>query len=160
MDITQFRDYIVRPALQQINAWTPAAEQLVMGTAMTESHVMFVQQVGRGPARGFFQMEPVTHDDIWERYLSRKPALLNNLKALIMRDMDLHDQLRGNLFYAAAMCRIFYLRFKEPLPEMNDWPGMARYWKRYYNTHLGAGTPQHFLQKSRPLFDLYAGGFS
>jgi hypothetical protein len=57
MDITQFRDYIVRPALQQINAWTPAAEQLVMGTAMAESHVMFVQQIGRGPARWFFQME-------------------------------------------------------------------------------------------------------
>jgi len=155
MDIRQFRDYIVHPALKQINTWTPAAEQLVMATAMAESGVFFIQQVGRGPARGFFQMEPVTHDDIWKRYLSRKPQLLADLKALIMRDMDLHDQLRGNLFYAAAMCRIFYLRFKEPLPEVNDWPAMASYWKRYYNTYLGAGSEEVFLQKIITLFDLY-----
>ena len=159
MDIRQFRDFIVRPALQQINAWTLNAEQLVMATAMAESGVFFIQQIGRGPARGFFQMEPVTHDDIWKRYLSRQPALLNNLKALIMRDMDLHDQLRGNHFYAAAMCRIFYLRFKEPLPEAGDWQGMAAYWKKYYNTHLGAGTTEGFLKKARPAMDIYAGGF-
>ena len=159
MDIRQFRDFIVRPALQQINAWTLNAEQLVMATAMAESGVFYIQQIGRGPARGFFQMEPVTHDDIWERYLSRQPALLNNLKALIMRDMDLHDQLRGNHFYAAAMCRIFYLRFKELLPEAGDWQGMAVYWKKYYNTHLGAGTTEGFLKKARPAIDIYAGGF-
>jgi len=159
MDIRQFRDFIVRPALQQINTWTLNSEQLVVATAMAESGVFFIQQIGRGPARGFFQMEPVTHDDIWERYLSRQPALLNNLKALIMRDMDLHDQLRGNHFYAAAMCRIFYLRFKEPLPEAGDWQGMAAYWKKYYNTHLGAGTTEGFLKKARPAMDIYAGGF-
>ena len=102
-------------------------------------------------------MEPVTHDDIWERYLSRKPHLLNDLKGLIMRDMDLHEQLHGNLFYAAAMCRIFYLRFKEPLPDAGDWHGMAAYWKKYYNTYLGAGTVEGFLQKARPVMDIYAG---
>lgn len=79
MDIRQFRDFIVRPALQQINAWTLNVEQLVMATAMAESGVFFIHQIGRGPARGFFQMEPVTHDDIWERYLSRQPGLLNML---------------------------------------------------------------------------------
>jgi hypothetical protein len=42
MDIRQFRDFIVRPALQQINAWTPNAEQLVMATAMAESNIFFV----------------------------------------------------------------------------------------------------------------------
>ncbi|HOO81639.1 MAG TPA: hypothetical protein PK513_03965 [Alphaproteobacteria bacterium] len=160
MDIRQLRDYVVRPALERINAWTPNAEQLVIGTALAESRAFFIHQVGRGPARGFFQMEPVTHDDIWERYLSRRPALLNELKGLIMRDMDLHDQLHGNLFYAAAMCRIFYLRFKEPLPEMNDWPGMAAYWKKYYNTPAGAGTVEGFIQKARPAFDLYVGGIN
>lgn len=159
MDTRQFRDFIVRPALQQINAWTLNAEQLVMATAMAESGLFFVQQIGRGPARGFFQMEPITHDDIWERYLSRKPTLLNDLKTFIMRDMDLHDQLHGNLFYAAAMCRIFYLRFKAPLPKEGDWHGMAAYWKKYYNTHLGAGTTEGFLKKARPAIDIYAGGF-
>ena len=156
MDIRQFRDYIVVPALNHINLYSLKAEQIVMATAMAESNLFFVQQVGRGPARSFFQMEPATHDDIWKNYLSRRPQLLNDLKGLTMRDMDLHEQLHGNLFYGAAMCRIFYLRFKKPLPEENDWRGMAEYWKKYYNTHLGAGTVDGFLKKARPVMDLYA----
>lgn len=154
MDIRQFRDLIVVPALGHIGAYSRAAEQLVMGTAMAESKLFFIQQIGRGPARGFFQMEPATHDDIWENYLRRRLDLLNDLKGLIIRDMDLHDQLHGNLFYAAAMCRIHYLRFREPLPKEGDWPGMAAYWKKYYNTRLGAGTVEGFLQKARPVMDL------
>ena len=156
MDIEQLRRYIVRPALQQINQYSLNAEQLVMATAMAESKAHYIQQVGRGPARGLFQMEPATHDDIWARYLSTKPRLVGDLKDLTMRDMDLLDQLRGNLFYAAAMCRIFYLRFREPLPEIGDWDGMARYWKKYYNTHLGAGTVAGFINKSKPVIQMYA----
>lgn len=156
MDIGQIREYVVIPALRQINLYSLGAEQLVMATGMTESSMTFIHQKGHGPARGLFQMEPVTHDDIWERFLSQKPMLLNDLKALTMRNMDLHDQLHGNLFYAAAMCRIFYLRFRKPLPEAGDWQGMAEYWKEYYNTRLGAGTVDGFLRKVRPVTDLYA----
>ena len=160
MNVKQFRDFVVVPSLEYIGAYSLAAEQLVIGTALAESNLDYIQQTGGGPARGLFQMEPRTHDDIWENWLRHKPHIVDGLKGLLIRDMDLLDQLRGNLFYAAAMCRIHYLRFSEPLPPENDWPDMARYWKKYYNTHLGAGTPQHFLQKSRPFFDLYAGGFS
>ncbi|MCB9990669.1 MAG: hypothetical protein H6867_04740 [Rhodospirillales bacterium] len=154
MDIRQFRDLIVVPALGRIGAYSRNAEQLVMGTGLAESSFIFIQQIGRGPARGFFQMEPATHDDIWSNYLSKKLDLLDDLKGLLIRDMDLHDQLHGNLFYAAAMCRIHYLRFREPLPEVGDWRGMAAYWKKYYNTPLGAGTIEGFLQKARPAMDL------
>ena len=40
MDIRQFRDFIVRPALQQINAWTLNAEQLVMARELDDIHKM------------------------------------------------------------------------------------------------------------------------
>lgn len=155
MNIRQFRDYVVVPALARIHAYSPAAEQLVIGTALAESNLEHIQQVGGGPARGLFQMEPHTHDDIWENWLRHKPHIVDGLKGLMIRDMDLLDQLRGNLFYAAAMCRIHYLRFSEILPPENDWPGMARYWKKYYNTRLGAGTEDGFLQKVLPALDLY-----
>jgi len=154
MDIRQFRDLIVVPALGRIGAYSRNAEQLVMGTALAESGLFFIQQIGLGPARGFFQMEPATHDDIWENYLRHKLDLVNDLKGLLVRDMDLHDQLYGNLFYAAAMCRIHYLRFSEPLPGPDDWPGFAAYWKKYYNTPAGAGTVEGFLKKARPARDL------
>ena len=57
--------------------------------------------------------------------------------------MDLVDQLKGNLYYAVAMCRIHYYRVSEALP--NDLEGMARYWKKYYNTELGKGTVEEFI---------------
>jgi hypothetical protein len=156
MNPRQFRDYIVAPAITRIGACSRSAEQLLMGTALAESGLVHIQQTGGGPALGVFQMEPATHDDIWENFLRFKPGLLNDLKGLTMRDMDLHEQLRGNLFYAAAMCRIHYLRVREPLPAPDDWPGFAAYWKDHYNTRAGAGTVEGFLQKARPAMELYA----
>lgn len=155
MDIRQFRDLIVRPALQQINYYSLEAEQLVLATAMAESKLHYIHQVGGGPARSFFQIEPATHDDIWASFIPRKMLLLNDLKPLIMPNMDYLDQLHGNHFYAAAMCRIFYLRIREPLPAAYDWRGMARYWKKYYNTRLGKGTVEGFLTKAEPVMALY-----
>jgi hypothetical protein len=49
--------------------------------------------------------------------------------------------------YAAAMCRIRYLRVPAPLPAPDDIQAMANYWKEHYNTPLGAGTPEEFLDK-------------
>lgn len=43
----------------------------------------------------------------------------------------------GSLFYTAAMCRVFYLRISELLPQATDAEAMANYHKRYYNTAAG-----------------------
>jgi len=69
IDVEQFTRYIVKPALLHIGLDTLAATRLVVGTALTESRLTYLKQVGGGPALGFFQMEPNTHDDIWENYL-------------------------------------------------------------------------------------------
>ena len=50
-----------------------------------------------------------------------------------------------DLFYAAAMCRVHYRRFPEPLPEATDLPGQARLWKLRYNSPLGAGTEAEYI---------------
>ena len=100
-------------------------------------------------------MEPATHDDIWENYLRYKPDLTSALKRLTIRDVDLHDQLYGNMFYQAAMCRIHYLRQRESLPSAGNWSSIAAYWKKYYNTEHGAGTIDGFLQKVLPVIELY-----
>ena len=50
-----------------------------------------------------------------------------------------HDALRDNDKYAAAMARMQYARFTDPLPEAGDIQGQAEYWKQYYNR--GSNTP-------------------
>jgi len=141
----QFARLVVRPALEGLDLWSPAAEQMVLCTAVTESGLDYIEQVGGGPALGFFQMEPATEKDIWENFLKYKPDLVAKVLSLKASGMDSTAQLAGNAIYAAAMCRLHYRRVKDPLPSVGDLPAMGAYWKRFYNTHQGAGTVDHFL---------------
>jgi hypothetical protein len=77
IDPRQFRALIVRPALESINLWSQQAEDLVMGTAAQESRLIYLRQLGNGPALGLFQMEPATHNDIWVNFLRWKPSWQN-----------------------------------------------------------------------------------
>ena len=138
---------VVRPALQQINLWSQDAENLVMGTAAQESRLQYLHQLGNGPAKGLFQMEPATHNDIWDNYLKYHDDWADTLRTMTVTGyMGTPDpnEMVWNLMYAAAMCRVFYRRKPGRLPY--DVEGMAAYWKKFYNTHLGAGTEAQFIR--------------
>ena len=147
INIPQFRELILRPALTVIGYHSDAAEELVLGTALQESRLTYIKQLGSGPALGVFQMEPATHDDIWENWLAYKDDVAEKLLTLAAPNNGEHpsaNELIGNLWYAAAMCRIHYVRRPEALPEAGDVPGQAAYWKEHYNTYLGAGTEDEY----------------
>lgn len=145
LNAAQLRSFVVRPALQQIGKWSLAAENLVMGTAAQESRLTWLHQI-TGPAVGLWQIEPATYRDIWGNWLPHRAGLRDDLRimagAIETPDVNI---MHGNLFFAAAMCRVYYLRIPEKLPDADDVPGMAAYWKRYYNTHLGRGTVAQFI---------------
>ena len=150
IDPVQLRNLVVRPVLKQLELWSESAENLLMGTAAQESQLgTYIEQI-RGPAVGIFQMESATHDDLWKNFLPGQRALLKKLNSLKLADWSSTDkagQMAGNLYY--AMCRIHYWRVKEALPVAADIAGLARYWKRYYNTPRGAGTEQQFMDAYR-----------
>jgi hypothetical protein len=137
--------------LSKLQLFSAGAVELLIGTAYQESRLRYLHQLGGGPARGIFQMEPATHKDIWDNFIRYQPATLkdniNNLK-LVNSAMGA-DEMEGNLYYACAMARIHYYRVKEALPAEGDVAGMARYWKKYYNTPLGAGTEQEYINNWR-----------
>lgn len=144
--------YVIAPALAAIGLFSPAAAQLVLGTGLTESRLEYIDQVESnkgdkvpGPAYGFFQMEMFTHDDLWKNYIVYKPELRLALQKLMCKEQPLDVQMHGNMLYQAAMCRIHYLRSPGALPAAGDAMGMANYWKKYYNTPLGAGKPEKAL---------------
>jgi hypothetical protein len=130
--------WIIVPALERVKLDSPAARELLLGTAIQESGLKYVHQI-QGPALGLFQMEPATHDDIWENFLKYK-----SFDGLGIRRAP--EMLMGDLWYAAMMCRIHYYRVKEPLPEPGDLEGMAAYWKVHYNTYQGAGKPHDYIR--------------
>lgn len=147
LDIGQFRTGIVRPTLEAIAAHSHAAENLVLGTALQESNLHYLRQLNEGPARGIYQMEPATHDDIWQSFLAFRPELSERVSAFLAPAQSRMDQLVWNLAYATAMCRVHYLRVRYPLPGPDDVHGLAEYWKQHYNTPLGRGTPEEFVRK-------------
>lgn len=142
--IAQFRREIVIPTLSHLGLGGDAAVGLMTGTALVESGLTYVAQVvagGCGPARGLWQMEPATHDDLWASFLS--DARLASLRGAVLDLASLWParvaQLPGNLPYACAMARLKYYRAPGPLPDADDAAGQCRYWKSNYNTSLGAG---------------------
>jgi hypothetical protein len=138
----------IRPALAKLEAGGRAAEQLVLGTAIQESLLVHRRQLGNGPARGLFQMEPATHDDCWNNFLKFRPVLAAKVRQTLDAGQEpVAGTLEVNDGYAAAMCRVRYLRVAAARPDADDVAAMAAYWKQHYNTPLGAGTPDEFLEK-------------
>lgn len=145
----QFQQDVIQPVLQKMNASNLAAEELLLGTAVQESlNFKYRRQMGNGPARGFYQMEPATHDDIWQNYLKYKPEKAHLVAFFLSsEDADKHTELEHNDEYATAMARVHYMRVSEALPKQGDIRAQANYWKQYYNTPLGKGKPSEYVEK-------------
>jgi hypothetical protein len=140
----QLREFIVTPVNKGLNMWSEEADDLVLGTMAQESQLgTYIKQIS-GPALGPWQMEPRTHDDIWSRYLPQNPKIANDLMILCsFQSKPLSKQLIHNLFYAAAMCRIFYRRIPDAIPKSLE--QQADFYKRWYNTSAGAATPAQYI---------------
>jgi hypothetical protein len=148
--IEDFLKHVIRPTLNYMSMGGRDAERLVLGTAIVESKLRHLKQV-RGPALGFYQMEPATHDDLWT-YINRKPEIKSNLLCLMTPEPK-ETQLITNLSYATAMCRIHYWRRPEKIP--SDLEGLANYWKRFYNSPLGAGTVEKFMNECSEIMEFH-----
>lgn len=148
MDAKQLSEHVIVPVLQHLNMYSREAEVLMLGTAMAESDLRYIKQIG-GPALSLFQVEPATERDIWENFLKYRPELAEKVNMLRINGMPRTVQMTGNMFYAAAMARLVYFRRPEALPPLKA-DAMYEYYKEHYNTHLGASTAErgvpYFLQ--------------
>jgi hypothetical protein len=140
LDAAQLRQMVIKPALEKLGLWPTAAEELVLGTAIVESSLVYIRQHGAGPALGLWQVEPTTHDDLYANYLSYRQELSSRLMDLQSPALSMGENLATNLMYDTAVCRLCYYRQPEALPEAGDIEGQAAFWKQHYNTPLGAGT--------------------
>ena len=155
LNVKQFKDSVIHPTLFTLDreiTWSASAMNLLLGTAIQESRLTYLKQIGSGPALGIYQMEPSTHDDIWENFL----AYRDDLSSLIEKSFRIRNSeaLVWDMGYATAMARVHYYRVPEALPDEGDVSKLATYWKRHYNTSEGRGTPLEFMEK----YLVYAAG--
>lgn len=163
IDTDHFREHVIRPTLRRLEPHIPyseAAEELLLGTAVQESRLKYLRQIGGGPARGVYQIEPATHKDIYENYLRYEAkrglrAKVRSMAGIPKGDIpwwrqpstdQMHRQLAGNMIYATVIARIKYYRDSEPLPEAGDIEAMGEYYKRVFNTAGGDGTAAEWVQ--------------
>ena len=145
IDPNHFRELVIRPALARLELGSTAAENLLLGTALVESGLVYLTQHGGGPARGLYQIEPATHDDLFDTWLAFRPDWRDRLLAFVVPPWAQHDQLVWNLAYATAVARLIYYRRPEPLPDAEDLVGLAQYWKDHFNTSAGKGRAEDFV---------------
>ena len=142
----QFRE-LIEDVLREADLYSPSAVELLMLTCAVESNFgTYIKQV-KGPALGVFQMEPSTEKDIHKNFLKYKPQLATTVRDFAGNFINPELDLRANLTYAIIMARVHYLRVPVPLPEVDDLVGLAKYWKKYYNTHLGKGSWRKAIDK-------------
>jgi len=146
---------VIRPTLNSIQDESGTklagenAEYMLLGTCIAETGDLDTRRQKNGPALGLFQMEPFTHDDLWNNYLSYRPKL----RDAVLKHFNITSKpppnaqlLESNDSYAAIMARIRYLPAPAAMPSSTDLKGQAQYWVTYYNRG-GKGTVADYLAR-------------
>ncbi len=155
MNPQQLHDYIIKPTLEYMggNYYSKDSAFLLLCTAAIESNCgEYIKQIN-GPALGIWQMEPDTEHDTWKNCdaLNRgdTPKLIENLvidSGSVHGSKIIHSKdLITSPMYACAMARLKYSMDPHPLPKLTgnkdiDSRRFYDYYKRVYNTELGAST--------------------
>ncbi len=138
---TDLRSLVIRPTLEQLDDWSPAAENLLLGTAAQESQLGFRLhnshlQSSQNQGQGLYRISPNTHIQVWDEFLITDPELASRLRGLASQQQFLkapHQELITNLSYATGVAWMIYKRHRVALPDANDIEAMGAYWLQYFS---------------------------
>ena len=139
---------IIEETLKRVSLYSKEAADLIYETGNAESRYMALEQMGGGPALGFFQCEPATMHDCIDNYLKYRPGFMESLLNLGFIEDNPEFSLKTNIAVQVFFCRIKYRRDKDPIPKNTR--ERADYWKRVYNTEGGKGTVEHYMKANNP----------
>ena len=153
INTTQLKDLIVRTLTHLGDKYaSEESVQLVLETGLVESHYKYLKQLGDGPAKSFWQVEPATAVDNLVHFLKHRKRLMAKCSEASLVDLA-HwqtnsetlwaDILEKNIASGIIHCRIKYWRVPKRMP--NTLEGRAEYWKKYYNSEQGAGTEEKYI---------------
>lgn len=139
MDPKQLRHYVVIPRLKALGGKyaTKSGIRIVMATTAQETHCgrWLVQLGASRRGKGICQMQPGTLTDLYENGLGPRRSLLPP------KDVN---RLIYDLGYAVQTCRLEYFRYPDPLPDPDDIQGMWDYYKKHWNSAVGAADRVQF----------------
>lgn len=121
------------------------AKLMIIETAITETGLGQIEDKTVGAGIGLTQFDEMPFNDVRNRTMKLKSQIQRDLKI----DISLveWDDLRYNQFLALLFTRLHYWLKGDPIPETIE--ERAAYWKLHYNTKLGKGTIEHYLEMNK-----------
>ena len=130
------------------------AKQMIIETAIAETGLGQIEDKTVDAGMGITQFDDKPFQDIRDRSIKLRDKILKELHI----DISLveWDDLRYNQFLALLFTRLLYwLAARKvndkyvsiPIPQTIE--ERAEYWKEFYNTKLGKGTVEHYLEMNR-----------
>jgi hypothetical protein len=142
-------ELVIVPALQGIDLYCPSSAMLILATAAqeTEDGLYIKQTVGGDKAAlGIFEMQPQTHEDIWEHTIIPKSDLSFKISKCTGYPIKPKAEVMVyNLYYAAVMARCFWLFHGISFPQNLDVDDIWYLYKKYWNTIGGKATKEEFV---------------
>lgn len=150
--VKAFRESVIRPVLENMAKMAkdealkgPAVEELLLGIACHESDGLLYARQIQGPAIGPYQVEVATYGDLFKNFLLYRQRLAAAVSAWDGFSQGDPSEMAFNWYYATAVARAQLYRFPEALPAAGDLKGQAAWWKRRWNSNLGAGTVEQYI---------------
>ncbi len=131
-------------------------EELLVGTACAETLLgTFPDAHPEKHGVGLMQMDKIAFLDV-----QRRTSKHTKLNVWHRFDIDIdtvkHEDLAYRPELSILFARLFYMLIPEPFPtELEE---QAKYWKRYYNTEAGKGTPEEYMERLRLCYEKYMQG--
>lgn len=120
-----------------------AAVRLLCETAAAETQCGTVaDSTPEGAGRGLFQCDKIPFADTIARSSKTDLDALQSNFGFDLRKIE-WSVLNYSPLVAAAVCRLHYKLRPGNIPL--DLKGRAAYWKKHYNSELGAGTVEHYI---------------
>jgi hypothetical protein len=143
LKLSEMRELVVRPAIRHIGLWSKEAEELVMATAMMESRFVHL-------STGLWNITKERYWVVYVEMLEGNNYLMTKTMDYQLPNIDPIDQLPGNHFLGAIICRLYYRMNDDPLPRSVK--GMADYWKEHYETFLGKKKSKEFMHQALRMY--------
>tara|TARA_R100001510_G_C7639430_1_gene197136 strand:- start:711 stop:1202 length:492 start_codon:yes stop_codon:yes gene_type:complete len=147
---------VIKDTLEKMGEkyYSNKALSLIYNTGLVESKYKYIMQKGGSNiARGHWQCEPWVAVSLCNDYLQYRQSLLKKVASISYLDWshftnpkeeDWKNILTTNIIAQIVVCRLHYWRVPKPLPRTIQ--EQSVYWKAYYNSEKGAGTPEHFIK--------------
>ena len=121
------------------------AKEMIIETAIAETGLGQIEDKTVDAGMGITQFDKLPFDDVKNRSMKLKEKIKKELHV----DISLvnWDDLRYNQFLALLFTRLHYWLKGDPIPATIE--ERAKYWKLHYNTVLGKGTPEHYLEMNK-----------